>query len=149
MVMFFVGVLTVCWLLNFAAWFLFAALFAVGVAIALLGVNVEGGFVGFFAAAYFVREWSFGFPELILHPATNDDPTLNLDPTHELVGSTGKTSSPLRPTGEAVVGDVTVSVASEDGSLIDAGTEVIVTSYRNRLLRVRPHKGEQPTGTSS
>ena len=137
-VVLFVGVLIVCWFFDFAVWSLLAALLAVGLVVALMGFNVDGGLIGFFVVAYLIREWSFGFPEMILHPSIDNLP-ISPDPMHELVGSIGKTSSSLRPTGDAIIGDATVSVASDDGCLIDAGTDVIVTSYRNGLLRVRPH----------
>ncbi|MCG8649339.1 MAG: hypothetical protein MI861_05880, partial [Pirellulales bacterium] len=112
----------------------------IGVATSLLtGGDVDGGAFGLWAAAYLIREWSFGFPQLILHPQTHDSnsaaPTAE---TGELVGKTGVTISPLRPTGDVDIDGVTYSVASADGRLLDSGATVTVTSYRNGRPCVAP-----------
>ncbi|MGB7326968.1 MAG: hypothetical protein WBD31_18985 [Rubripirellula sp.] len=135
-----VGVLGMCWYLNFAVWGIFAALLAAGLVIALvIGGELDGGVSGLWAAAYLIREWSFGFPQIVLHPQLDDGPTSRDKPSHELVGKTGTTSSPLRPVGDALIDGILVSVTSDDGSLLGADTDVIVTSYRNGLPCVRPH----------
>jgi len=136
----FAVLLILCWFFNFAVWLVFAILLGGGLAIAVLvGVDIEGGAFGLLAVAYLIREWSFGFPQIILHPVTNRGQTPSDTSTHELIGSIGTASSPLRPTGDAMIGEVSVSVASDDGCMIDTGTKVVVTSYRNGRLFVRPH----------
>jgi len=48
----FVGILLLCWWLNFAVWSLFAALLAIGVAVAFLtGGDIDSGAFGLLAAA--------------------------------------------------------------------------------------------------
>lgn len=144
----FTSLLLFCWILDFAVWPIFAILFGIGLVTAIfLGGGVDGAF-GLWAAGYLIREWSFGFPQLILHPtkrdeATMDDDAMNDDAKHGLVGSVGITSSTLRPTGNAIIDHTSVSVVSDDGSMIDAGAEVIVASYRNGQLFVRPHLGTE------
>ncbi|TWU47806.1 NfeD family protein [Rubripirellula reticaptiva] len=132
------GVLLLCWYFNFAVWGVFALLLGAGLALALvIGGELDGGVSGLWAAAYLVREWSFGFPQIVLHPLVDDGPTSFGVPKHQLVGKTGTTSSPLRPIGDAIIDGNLVSVTSDDGSLLVAGTDVIVTSYRNGLPCVR------------
>lgn len=143
-VVLFVGFVVLCWLTNFAAWFVFAVLIGVGLALAILmdGSMEVGGF-GLLAAAWAIREWSFGFPTLILHPArdkaakSQDSAALPRAATHQLVGKSGTTTSPLRPVGEVNIDGETLSVASDDGSFIESGTRVIVTSFKSGRPCVR------------
>ncbi len=136
----FVCALLVCWLANFAFWSIFALLLGIGMAVALVaGGDVDGGAFGLWAAAYLIREWSFGFPQLVLHPQTHDTGSIaSAADTGELVGKSGVTTSPLRPTGDAEIDGVTYSVASADGQLLDSGARVTVTSYRNGRPCVSP-----------
>jgi membrane-bound ClpP family serine protease len=143
-VVLFVGFLVLCWLTNFAAWFVFAVLIGVGLSLAILmdGSMEVGGF-GLWAAAWAIREWSFGFPTLILHPARDKAATLPGSAAlpraavHQLVGKSGTTTSPLRPAGDAIIDGETLCVASDDGSFIEAGTQVVVTSVKTGRPRVR------------
>lgn len=137
-VVLFVGFLVLCWLTNFAAWFVFAVLIGVGLALAILmDGSMEAGGFGFWAVAWAIREWSFGFPTLILHPARDRAATSSLVVSHHLVGKLGTTTSPLRPVGEANFDGETLSVASDDGSFIESGSRVIVTSFKSGRPCVR------------
>ncbi len=133
------GFLLLCWLANFAAWGIYALLFAIGVAMAIFSSgNFDGGAFGLCAAAYLIREWSFGFPQLVLHPQKRDSSVASSFPENELVGKTGITTSPLRPIGNAIIDGVEMSVVSYDGCLLDTGTQVVVLSFRNGRANVRP-----------
>jgi len=139
-VVLFVAVLLLCWLANLAVWSLFAVLFGLGIAIAVVaGGDVLGGEITLGGAAYLIREWAFGFPEMILEPP---DP---FTPTHsshckdgELLGKSGFATVPIRPTGPAEIENMQVSVSSADGRLIEAGTEITVIAYRNGRPCVSP-----------
>lgn len=132
-----VGFLFLCWLFDFAAWSIFAFLAGIGLAIAIFsGWSLEGGTVGLFGAALFIREWAFGFPQLVLHP-----PGQVIDPSppkrqHRLIGKSGTTTSPLRPIGDACIDGTIVTVACDDGRLIESGTPVVVSCYKNGRLYV-------------
>ena len=139
-----VGFLVLCWLTNFAAWFVFAVLISVGLALTILmDGSMEAGGFGLWAAAWAIREWSFGFPTVVLHPARDEAamlPGSASSPragTHHLLGKSGTTASPLRPVGEAIIDGETLSVTSDDGSFIDSGTPIIVTSFKNGRPCVR------------
>lgn len=135
----FVAILFVCWITNFAFWAVLAALVAIGLAFAVLAGGDHGAELLVLFAAYAIREWSFGFPQLILEPPS-DRPATPRDavPTPDLIGLHGVTLSPLRPSGDADVEGTVVSVVSDDGTLIDTGTNVIVSGSRNGRVCVRP-----------
>lgn len=137
----FVAILLLCWLLNLAVWSLFALLLGVGIAIAfLVGGAPDGGAVGLWAAAQLIREWSFGFPHLILHPPGPSVDSARLDQrAGELLGKTGTVLSSLRPMGDADIEGVKMAVSSADGQWIETGTEVTVTAYRNGRPCVTPN----------
>lgn len=137
-IVFLVGFLLLCLLADFAVWPLFALLIGVGFAIAVvLGWEVEAAAYGLFAVAWCIREWAFGFPQLVLHPTRQVEDSGPTNCEHSLLDKSGTTLSPLRPVGEACIEGTTVTVGSDDGCLIEASTHVIVTSYRNGRLYVR------------
>ncbi|HVX61639.1 MAG TPA: NfeD family protein, partial [Pirellulales bacterium] len=113
----------------------------VGIAIAfLVGGAPDGGAVGLWAAAQLIREWSFGFPHLILHPPGPSVDSARLDQrAGELLGKTGTVLSSLRPMGDADIEGVKMAVSSADGQWIETGTEVTVTAYRNGRPCVTPN----------
>ncbi|MEZ6086812.1 MAG: hypothetical protein R3C05_02015 [Pirellulaceae bacterium] len=142
-----VGILLLCWLLNIAVWAIFVVLFGIGVAIVFIaGLGMEAGGGGFvlLAVAFLIREWCFGFPQLILLPETHDSsvarPTVAhpAADTNSLVGKSGVAVSPLRPTGEAEIEGVVYTVASADGRMLDRGTLVTDTLFRNGRPCVAP-----------
>ena len=136
----FTAILLLCWLSNLAVWSLFALLFGIGIVIAVLGRGgIFGLQLGLWAAACIIREWSFGFPQFVLYPPNTSvnasSPNCN---DGELMGRIGVATFSLRPTGNAEIDGVQVSVSSADGRMIDAGTEVTVTAYRNGRPCVSP-----------
>ena len=137
---FFVGVLLICWISNVAAWSIFALILAIGLLIAMItGGDIDGGAFGFWAAAYLIREWSFGFPQLILHPQQSEiASTQTADKGADATGKVGIVVAPLRPCGDAEIEGTLVNVISDDGRMIDVGTEVVITGRRNGRFCVRP-----------
>jgi len=137
---FFVCVLILCWFLDLAFWSLFALLLALGLAIAVIfGGNIDGGAFGLLAVAFLIREWAFGFPQLILHPQHQASRSTEERVEYEgLMGQIGIATSPLRPSGDAEIGGVRYPVVSYDGSMIYLGSNVVVRSYRNGSLCVAP-----------
>jgi hypothetical protein len=129
-----------CWISNFPVWGLFAICLAVGFGFAIL-TGHDGSGSGFLLvfAAYIIREWAFGFPQLILHPPSSiqrsADPSRE---TNELVGAHGIVLSPLRPCGVAQFGEREISVVSERGTFIDTGSTVVVSKSHNGQVCVRP-----------
>jgi len=145
---FFACILLVCWYGNLAVWSIVALLLGVGLVLVLLfGGALDGSAFGLLFAAYMIREWAFGFPQLILQPTTGQQ----CDHAREtlcddLIGQTGFTLSPIRPTGDVEINGVRYSVASDDGQLLDAGVTVKVTSRRNGrpcVTPIDPQQGEQ------
>lgn len=136
----FVGLLLLCWSINLAFWSLFALLLALGIAFTVvLGGEVEGGTFGLLAVAFLIREWAFGFPQLILSPPHHTSQTNKVSAELEgLVGQSGIAISALRPSGDAEIGGKKHSVVSYDGGLIDVGSTVVVRSILNGILCVAP-----------
>jgi membrane-bound ClpP family serine protease len=99
--------------------------------------SVSGGNVaanGIMAFSFtIVREWAFGFPELILHPPVLEIKKDNTD----LIGQRGRVVAPLRPCGEVIIEDTVITVVSEEGILIDKGAIVVITGRRNDRYCVR------------
>src|SRR6056297_2100257 len=103
------------------------------------GGELEGGAFGLLAVAFLIREWAFGFPQLILHPQNHSSQTKKESGEFgELVGQIGIATSPLRPSGDADIGGVKYSVVSYDGAMIDLGSSVVVRTIRNGGLCVAP-----------
>jgi membrane-bound ClpP family serine protease len=129
----FVGILLLCWTANLAVWSIFALLLGIGLVVALASSGEAiGGTFALFGAAYIIREWAFGFPQLILHPPRHEiAASFQHDGNGELTGKTGVTTVSLRPTGNALIDDVKYSVVSFDGKWIDAGVRIEVRTYRN------------------
>ena len=58
-----------CWAANFPFWGVFALLLVLGIAISVvLGGQIDGSVIGLLGPAIMLREWAFGFPQLILDP---------------------------------------------------------------------------------
>ena len=133
------AIVAACWLTDFAVWAIFVILFALGIAIAVVaGNNVVGGGVLLLFAAYAIREWAFGFPQLVLHPPGEKQRGAQQgEPKEELVGKQGTATSPLRPCGEAMFDGKPMSVISESGEFLDTGTDVIVVGKQNGQICVR------------
>lgn len=132
--------LILCWGLDASFWSLCAMLLILGLAlVGTLGGKIEGGAFGFFAVAYLIREWAFGFPQLILHPEQQASRSADEhNDLESLIGQSGSTISPLRPAGDAEIGGAKYSVVAYDGDMIDLGEKVIVRAYRNGSLFVVP-----------
>lgn len=141
---FFIGLLTICWLSNFGVW----AFLVLALVLGLIGTFLIGAagpfdsaiFIGVFAVA--LREWSFGFPSLVLDipsKKTNPAPATR---SHELTGTTGITVGPLKPAGYARINDTEMPVVTDNGLMVDNGVEVVVTGFRNGSLRVKIFGGD-------
>jgi hypothetical protein len=128
-----VCILIACWYFNVAVWSILGIIFCIGLAaIFLITGDVDGAGFGLWSAACMIREWAFGFPQLILHPVVHPDCNGSHGfPTDDLVGKTGITISPIRPTGDAEIEGTKYSVASDDGQWIDAGIPIRVKTWRN------------------
>lgn len=135
----FAAIVCLCWLTDFAFWAVFAILLGIGFVIAIpIGLDVTGGYFLLLYAAYAIREWAFGFPQLILHPACETSKNVqNDEPKQEMTGQQGTAVSPLRPCGEAEFDGQAASVVSETGEFLDVGTAVTITGKRNGLFCVR------------
>jgi hypothetical protein len=133
------AILGICWACNIAVWFLFVFLFGIGLAISLLfGGDGEGGSFLLLFAAYAIREWAFGFPQLILHPPSGTpEDDQHHEPKEDIVGKQGTTVSPLRPCGKAEFDGQALNVVSETGEFLDVGTDVTIAGKRNGLICVR------------
>jgi hypothetical protein len=131
----FVCILLLCWTVNLAVWSIFAILLSLGFVIALAaGGDFDGWPFGLFAAAYFIREWAFGFPQIILHPPRSDSTSTVLQEGQgALLGKTGVTITSLRPRGDALINGGKHAVVSFDGGWIDADSRIEVKTYRNGL----------------
>ena len=145
----FVCVLLLCWTANLAVWSIFTILLGVGFVIALAaGGDLDGWAFGFFAAAYFIREWAFGFPQIILHPPRRDTPSTVLQEGQgALLGKTGVTITSLRPRGDALIDGGKHPVVSFDGGWIDPDSRIEVKTYRNGLpcvARLTPAEDCEP-----
>ena len=135
----FAAVLILCWLADLAVWSLFAVVLGFNLVFAMT-LGDEAGHFGLLAVVYLIREWSFGFPEMVLQPPelASVSPETKA-PTGPLMGKTGVTKTPLCPSGQAEFNGTSVSVTSANNRMIDANTDVIVTAYRNGKPCVLPH----------
>jgi len=129
-----------CWVANFAFWGVFALLLVFGIVVSIaLGGDAQGSVIGLLGPAIMLREWAFGFPQLILDPKKRTAESSPLTPENAaLIGKKGISLSPLRPMGDIDIGGEIFSATSDSGQLIDAGTNVTVVSYRNGQPRVTP-----------
>ena len=84
-----------------------------------------------------IREWCFGFPQLVLRP-----PKSKTDLPHgkddSFVGSLGTVVSPLRPAGTVLIDGEKLPATSAGGTMIDNGTEIVVTEIKNGNFYIRP-----------
>lgn len=142
--LFFMSVLAVCWFSNVSVFLPIAILFVLGIVVSIgstmtEGYGLGGGFV-FGAAAMILREWSFGFPNLILSPRERKAKPRK---PHEMAGSIGVTTSDLRPAGYVRMNDKEVPAVSANGKQIDSGTEIVVTDFKNGKVHVRIPNNER------
>ena len=129
-----------CWTGNFPFWGIFAALLTLGLVVSIvLGGQVDGSLFGLFGLVVMLREWAFGFPSLILDPKNRViDSSSSTSENSPLLGRTGVALSPLRPMGDIEIEGEVLSASSDNGQLIDTGTNVTVTCIRNGQPRVSP-----------
>lgn len=134
----FVGLGVLCWLLDFAVWSLYACILLIDLLLA--AISNGGGPAGLFFIVYIVREWAFGFPQIILHPPRPTPLEMakgNLE--RPLIGKIGVTKTMLRPSGIAIIDGKEQSVVSATGELLKAETHVKVTGYQNGYPAVTFH----------
>ncbi|MEL6105396.1 MAG: NfeD family protein [Planctomycetota bacterium] len=132
------GLTILCWLLAISLWAIVAILLGVGCLLALVNEasDVREGAGPLFAAVVVLREWCFGFPELILHPPTDPGDAIGLN-EEACIGRHGTVVSPLRPNGHITVAGQRLSAVSDTGELLQNGTQIIVCGFQNGRPRVR------------
>ena len=145
-VLFCAVILLTCWIANLAVWSIFVLIFAFGVMVGVFGGPFTPDQFGLLGAAAMLREWCFGFPNLILDPKL-EPPIDKVDSNSELIGRHGTAVSQLRPTGEIEIDGKELTAISEDGKVIQSGAEVLVTSTRMGRIRVR-RSAESPSTLS-
>ena len=128
-----------CWGVNLSVWAVYALLVVFGLAISMIAGGGDGGGSGLLVllVAYAIREWSFGFPHLVLNPPS-DSSTEGKQTREELIGESGIVESTLRPFGDATIAGRLLSVVSENGQLIESGTAIVVCGTKNGKILVRP-----------
>jgi membrane protein implicated in regulation of membrane protease activity len=137
------GLFVACWLSGIAVWVPVLAmgllmLFAlVGDALGLPGVVVF----------WVVQQYVLGFPardDLFLTPPASmnrehSEPVALM----QLVGQNATTLSPLKPTGEIILGDARYTAASESGGYLRPGEVVVISGVKDGRLLVRWRNGTQ------
>ena len=124
-----------CYLAGIAFWFL------VVIAAVLALTTWAGGWFGIaglpvIGLVFLTKEYVLGFPELVLSPKEQVPETSAKSSPHVMIGRTTTLTSPLRPQGKIVVEGKSFSAASDDGTMMDAGIDVVVTGSRNGSLLV-------------
>lgn len=147
----FICLLFLCWFVDLAVWAIFAMVLGIGLIVAMAaGGEAADGEFALIGAAYIIREWAFGFPQLILYPPRHELRSSGGHEEHErLFGRMGVTTSSLRPTGDALIDGVKYSVVSYDGGWIDVGVKIEVTNCRSGLLCVTPTSHPDDIGEAS
>ena len=111
--------------------------FALGIVAAILSGDRFASSMVFTLTAGLIREWSFGFPQLILQPPVDSQGTATPRERHPLIGVSGVAISPLRPTGDVRIEGKKLTALSENGQIIEMNSPIIVTGCRNGRLLVR------------
>ena len=143
----FAAIVGLCWVADLAVWAVLAVPLVIGVAIAVfLGGPPDGSGIFLLFAAWAIREWAFGFPQIVLHPPrrtrrTTHGPSPGDD--DPLIGETGLVASPLRPCGRIECAGAVRPARAEDGRYVDAGTKIVVTGLENGTFLVRTTYTEQ------
>ena len=136
LISFFTVLLLTCWLTNIAVWTVFLFLVAIAVSGAMIGGDAFAVDLAMVLTGGILREWCFGFPQMILHP----QPDLSLDEENELqeiIGRKGETASVLRPGGKVTVDGEEYSAVSENGTLIEKCVPVEVVDVKNGAIVVK------------
>ena len=132
----FASLLLICWLLNVAAWAVLALFFVVSLVVAAASGNSLAPEMLILLSAGMIREWCFGFPILILQPPQESTAT-HAQSNAKFLGRCGTATSALRPSGRVQIDGEDISAVSSDGSYIELGANVVVTSTQNGQLNVR------------
>ncbi|MEO1615172.1 MAG: NfeD family protein [Planctomycetota bacterium] len=138
-VLFFVSLFAGCWFIGVSIACLMVILWISGIVVAFLAggdVGTRGGLHNF--AAYLIREWAFGFPQMILHPHLQESTSAATQSASPLAGKTATVTSVLRPVGEVEIEGERYAARSESGRYIDEGEHVVVASRKGRSLLVTP-----------
>ncbi|WP_337177585.1 NfeD family protein [Paludisphaera sp.] len=122
-------------------------------------IQLTGALLGVTAGAVVLAHYLPGIPifnRLILKPEPWDEPAT--DPTAKpsmegyeslafLIGETGRTTSPLRPTGKARFGNLLIDVTA-DNFYIEPDSLVEVVDVHGTRVIVKPWSGEAPADLS-
>lgn len=149
----FAAIVGLCWVADLAVWAVFAVPLGVGVAVVLLlGGPPDGSGIFLLFAVWAIREWAFGFPQVVLHPPSRTRSTTHGPPPGDddpLIGETGLVASPLRPCGQIECAGAVRPARADDGRYVDAGTPIVVTGLQNGTFLVRIANTEQPSDIGS
>lgn len=134
---FFVALLVLCWSTNIAVWAVFCLVFVIALCGMFLSPDAFGLDLAVLFAFGLLREWCFGFPQLILRPQADTTDSSDRELKQKLIGKPGITTSPLRPAGNVSIDGSEYPAASEDGTLIENGTEIVVIGTKNGTILVK------------
>jgi len=134
---FFAVLLFLCWYLNLAVWCIFVIICFAAISGSVLTGESLGLDLAVVLTCGMLREWCFGFPQLILRPQPDTTRSSELERLGRLIGSVGITTSPLRPAGNVEINGDEFPAASEGGTLIDKGEEVVVVATKSGAILVR------------
>jgi hypothetical protein len=129
--------LFVCWHLDVAVWLIYVLLAILGLFISALAGSAPNPAAMLLFIAGLIREWCFGFPQLILRPESRTKKPRTEQPEDPWVGMKGVAVSPLIPTGIVEIGGEEVPAVSDVGTLIESGSPIVVTGRRSGLISVR------------
>ena len=128
-------ILFLCWFADIAVWSILAFFAMVGIIVAVCSGDNLGLELSIALTAGLVREWCFGFPQLILEPPVTD--RVHQNQKDDLIGAVCTVASPLKPSGDVMINEEICAAVSENGTFIDLETTVVVTAFRNGRLYVR------------
>ena len=132
------GTVTVLfWLVDVAVWILYACLFLIALIASIMSANQMVIDLMVVVFGGMIREWCFGFPQLVLRPPTSKT-ELPHGKDDSFIGSLGTVITPLRPAGTVLIDGEKLPATSAGGTMIDNGTEIVVTEIKNGHFYVRP-----------
>lgn len=126
-----------CWQLNVAVWLIYALMSVLSMVMAGLAGSAPSPAIMLVFVAGLIREWCFGFPQLILRTESRSKRPREKEPEDPMMGLEGIAISPLIPMGIVEVGGLEVPAVSDVGTMIDSGSRIVVTGNRNGMLSVR------------
>lgn len=136
-VVLFAFLLFVGWHLNVAVWLVYVLMAFLGMVISGLAGSAPNPLGMLVFGAGLIREWCFGFPQLILRTKSRSKKPRVEEPSDPMCGLNGTAVSPLIPTGIIEVDGQEMPATSEEGTMIESGARIVVAGKRNGMLSVR------------